>query len=147
VNNFTASASSGYELSSFSGKMNSTRLSNLPVVLGSGNEYSDEDESALETITSGYKEFASDSGRANDHYPPSANMNESVCEQPLKPKVAAYVGIDWADQKHDVVLRSASDPAKVEHQVIKNEINALADWIRCTSASRPKDLKNWGQVR
>jgi hypothetical protein len=32
--------------------MNSTRLSNLAVVLGSGNEYSDEDESSLETITS-----------------------------------------------------------------------------------------------
>ena len=56
-------------------------------------------------------------------------MNESVSEQPLSPKVAAYVGIDWADQKHDVVLRSAGDPAKPEHQVIKNEINALADWI------------------
>jgi hypothetical protein len=71
VNNFAASASSGYELSSVSEKMNWTRLSNLAVVLGSGNEYSDEDESSLETITSGYKEFASDSGRANDHYPPS----------------------------------------------------------------------------
>jgi len=56
-------------------------------------------------------------------------MNESVSEQPLSPKVAAYVGIDWADQKHDVVLRSAGDPAKPEHQVIKSEINALADWI------------------
>jgi hypothetical protein len=32
--------------------MNSTRPSNLAVVLGSGNEYSDEDESSLETITS-----------------------------------------------------------------------------------------------
>ena len=71
VNNFAASASSGYELSSFLEKMNWTRLSNLAVVLGSGNEYSDEDESSLETITSGYKEFASGSGRANDHYPPS----------------------------------------------------------------------------
>ena len=56
-------------------------------------------------------------------------MNEPVSEQPLSPKVAAYVGIDWADQKHDVVLRSAGDPAKPEHQVIKNEINALNDWI------------------
>jgi hypothetical protein len=71
VNNFAASATSGYELSSVSEKMNSTRPSNLAVVLGSGNEYSDEDESSLETITSGYKEFASDSGRANDHYPTS----------------------------------------------------------------------------
>ena len=56
-------------------------------------------------------------------------MNESVSEQPLSPKVAAFVGIDWADQKHDVVLRSAGDPAKAEHQVIKSEINALNDWI------------------
>jgi hypothetical protein len=53
VNNFAASASSGYELSSISEKMNWTRLSNLAVVLESGNEYSDEDESSLETITSG----------------------------------------------------------------------------------------------
>ena len=67
MNNFAASAPSGYELSFISEKKNSTRLSNLPVVLGSGNEYSDEDESSLEMITSGYKEFASDSGRANDH--------------------------------------------------------------------------------
>ena len=56
-------------------------------------------------------------------------MNESVSEQPLSPKVVAFVGIDWADQKHDVVLRSADDPAKPEHQVIKSEINALNDWI------------------
>ena len=53
-------------------------------------------------------------------------MNESGSEQP---KVAAFVGIDWADQKHDVVLRSVGAPAKPEHQVIKSEINALTDWI------------------
>src|ERR1700676_5518930 len=57
------------------------------------------------------------------------NMNESVSEQPLSPKVAAFVGIDWADQKPDVVLRSAGDPAEPEHQVVKSEINALNDWI------------------
>src|SRR5580704_14704171 len=57
-------------------------------------------------------------------------MNESVADQPIgTPQVAAYVGIDWADQKHDVVLRSVDDPAKAEHQVIKSEINALNDWI------------------
>jgi transposase len=129
VNNFAASAPSGYELSSSSEKMNSTRLSNLPVVLGSGNEYSDEDESALEPITSGYKEFASGSSPRERPYPLLSNMNESVPEQPLSPKVAAYVGIDWADQKHDVVLRSAGDQAKPEHQVIKSELDTLADWI------------------
>jgi transposase len=58
-------------------------------------------------------------------------MNESVSEQPISSSqvVAAYVGIDWADQKHDVVLRSAEGPAKAEHQVIKSEVNALNDWI------------------
>ena len=56
-------------------------------------------------------------------------MNESVSEQPLSLKVAAYVGIDWADEKHDVVLRSVGDPTKSEHQIIKSEINALSDWI------------------
>src|SRR6202162_3686759 len=124
VNNFAASASSGYELSCISEKMNRTRLSNLAVVLGSGNEYSDEDESSFETITSGYKEFASGSGRANA-LPPFSNMNESVSEQPLSPKVAAFVGIDWADQKHDVVLRSAGDPAETERPVVRSEIYGL----------------------
>jgi transposase len=101
-------------------------------VLESGNEYSDEDESSLETITSGYKEFASVSGRANNQYPrykSPSSMNEFVSEQPIATQVVAYVGIDWADQKHDVVLRSVGDPAKAEHQVIKSEINALNDWI------------------
>jgi transposase len=56
-------------------------------------------------------------------------MNETVSEQPLSPGVAAYLGIDWADQKHDVVLRSVGDPTKAEHQVIKSEVNALNDWI------------------
>ena len=56
-------------------------------------------------------------------------MNETVSEQPLSPGVAAYIGIDWADQKHDVVLRSVGDPTKAEHQVIKSDVNALNDWI------------------
>ncbi len=109
--------------------MNLTKLSNLTIVLGSGNEYSDEDESSLETITSGYKEFASVSAARTTITPFLRNMNESVSEQPLSPQVAAFVGIDWADQKHDVVLRSVYDPAKAEHQIIKSEIIALADWI------------------
>jgi transposase len=43
--------------------------------------------------------------------------------------VAAYVGIDWADQKHDVILRSASEPTKVEHSQIAHEPDALMDWL------------------
>src|SRR3984893_12393555 len=132
VNNFAASASSGYELSSCSEKMNSTRLSNLAVVLEPGNEYSDEDESSLRRLRLAIRNSHPSRAARTTNTSPSwkgSNMNESVSEQPLSPKVAAYVGIDWADQKHDVVLRSAGDPAKPEHQVIKSEINALNDWI------------------
>jgi hypothetical protein len=43
--------------------------------------------------------------------------------------VAAYVGIDWADQKHDVVLRSATEPTKIEHRLISHKPEALMDWL------------------
>ena len=56
-------------------------------------------------------------------------MNESASEQPISQVIAAYVGIEWADQKHDVVLRSAGAPAKAEHQIIKSEVHALNNWI------------------
>src|ERR1700738_4488418 len=66
VNNFAASASSGYELSSFSEKMNRTRLSNLTVVLESGNEYSDEDESSLRRLRLAIRNSHPARGRANN---------------------------------------------------------------------------------
>jgi len=43
--------------------------------------------------------------------------------------MAAYVGIDWADQKHDITLRSAAEPLKVEHRRIGHELNALMEWV------------------
>src|SRR5215471_8886272 len=43
--------------------------------------------------------------------------------------VAAYIGIDWADQKHVVALRSASEPAKIQHQLIEQRPGALMEWI------------------
>ena len=55
-------------------------------------------------------------------------MNESIGAAALE-GVAAYIGIDWADQKHDVVLRSASQPDKIEHRVIEHKPEALMDWI------------------
>jgi transposase len=55
-------------------------------------------------------------------------MNESIAATALE-GVAAYIGIDWADQKHDVVLRSASQPHKIEHRVIEHKPEALMDWI------------------
>jgi hypothetical protein len=63
VNNFAASASSGYECSSFSEKMNRSRLSNLAVVLEPATNTQMRTNRLFE-ITSRYKEFASGSGRA-----------------------------------------------------------------------------------
>ena len=55
-------------------------------------------------------------------------MNESIPAASLQ-GVAAYIGIDWADQKHDVVLRSAAEPNKVEYRVIEQKPGALMEWI------------------
>jgi transposase len=55
-------------------------------------------------------------------------MGEPISELPAA-GVAAYIGIDWADQKHDVVLRSASEPTKVEHCQIAHEPDALMEWL------------------
>ena len=55
-------------------------------------------------------------------------MNESIPAASLQ-GVAAYIGIDWADQKHDVVLRSAAEPNKVEHRIIEHKPEALKEWI------------------
>ena len=43
--------------------------------------------------------------------------------------VAAYIGIDWADQKHVIALRSATELNKIEHQVIDQKPEALMEWI------------------
>jgi len=43
--------------------------------------------------------------------------------------VAAYIGIDWADKKHAIALRSAAEPNKIEHQLIDQKPEALMDWI------------------
>src|SRR5258708_13969022 len=55
-------------------------------------------------------------------------MQEHTSPAPAE-GVPAYIGIDWADQKHDVVLRSASEPAKVEHSRIVHEPDALMEWL------------------
>jgi transposase len=43
--------------------------------------------------------------------------------------IAAFVGIDWADQKHDIALRALSSQAKLEHHRIESQPEALADWV------------------
>jgi transposase len=55
-------------------------------------------------------------------------MEEPMATAPLQ-GVAAYVGIDWADQKHHMVLRSEAEPTKVQHQVINQTPEGLLDWV------------------
>src|SRR6516164_10156940 len=43
--------------------------------------------------------------------------------------VAAYIGIDWADEKHAVALRSATEPAKIQNQLIDQRPEALMEWV------------------
>lgn len=54
-------------------------------------------------------------------YPPEATVPN--------PAIAAYVGIDWADQKHDVILCPQAEPAVLEHQVITHSPESLLDWV------------------
>lgn len=50
-----------------------------------------------------------------------------------KPKeqasIAAFVGIDWADQKHDIALRAASSQDQPERCRIESQPEALNDWV------------------
>jgi transposase len=43
--------------------------------------------------------------------------------------IAAFVGIDWADQKHDMALRAASSEALLERSRIESQPEALNDWV------------------
>lgn len=43
-------------------------------------------------------------------------------------QLAAVIGIDWADQKHDIALQ-ATDSSSVEHVQLRNTPEAIADWI------------------
>src|ERR1700737_5344634 len=50
-----------------------------------------------------------------------------------KPKeerpIAAFVGIDWADQKHDIAFRATSSQGKLERYQIESQPEALNDWV------------------
>lgn len=47
---------------------------------------------------------------------------------PLKPELAAWIGIDWADQHHDIALHPAGSEA-VEEKRIRATPEALNEWI------------------
>jgi transposase len=43
--------------------------------------------------------------------------------------ITAFVGIDWADQKHAIALRAVCSQAKPEHHRIESQPEALTDWV------------------
>ena len=69
VNNFAASASSGYELSSISEKMNSTRLSNLAIELGSATNTQMRTNRLLRRLRLAIRNSHPARAARNDHYP------------------------------------------------------------------------------
>lgn len=46
-----------------------------------------------------------------------------------KPSFTAFVGIDWADRKHDVCLQAADSP-KREFSVIPHQVESINDWAQ-----------------
>jgi transposase len=56
-------------------------------------------------------------------------MQESSTSSAPAEAIAAYIGIDWAERKHDIILRSAAEPRKAEYFQITHEPNALMDWL------------------
>jgi len=53
----------------------------------------------------------------------------SAANETRQQPIAAFVGIDWADQKHDIALRAAGLEAKVERSKIAHQPEALSDWV------------------
>jgi transposase len=53
----------------------------------------------------------------------------SKAESAQQKPIAAFVGIDWADQKHDIVLRGAASDARPHHRSIASDPAALAEWV------------------
>ena len=54
----------------------------------------------------------------------------SSADKPKEEKpIAAFVGIDWADQKHDIAFRATSSQGKLERYQIESQPEALNDWV------------------
>jgi transposase len=54
---------------------------------------------------------------------------KKLSSEPAAQSIAAFVGIDWADQKHDLVWCSATAVSQSEHRVIANHPEALSQWV------------------
>jgi hypothetical protein len=54
-------------------------------------------------------------------------MSEEVCTPLLEPEFAAFVALDWADEKHCCVLREAGSD-RSESRVLAHTPEAFAEW-------------------
>lgn len=56
-----------------------------------------------------------------------------------QPAYGAYIGIDWADQKHDICL---FDPTtqQFESSIISSQPEAIADWAEALRQRFPKGM-------
>jgi transposase len=70
-------------------------------------------------------------------FDPIITMNSTDHYTPQNPKsFVATIGLDWADQKHDVWLRPQAGPA--DHQVIEHTPQALHEWVAKLRARFPE---------
>lgn len=105
--------------------MNIAGVSSGPWVPGFTTNSQDEDHS----LGLDYRNFAEPGSRV------SLNRSSFSCSQRMMsisrtqpPPLAAWIGIDWADQHHDVALKEAGSE-RVEHQRIGATPEALVEWI------------------
>jgi len=62
-------------------------------------------------------------------------------EQTTENEFAAWIGIDWADQKHAVCIRPAGS-VKTEHCQVQQKPEVLQEWInRCAAGLSVKRLR------
>jgi transposase len=106
--------------------MNGTRRSNQASKLEQLEEYSDADESeAIFQLRLSIRISVWLKRRIKQS---KIKMSqETNWSTPAQERVAAYIGIDWADQKHDIALRPATQPSKVEYSIIEQKPEALIE--------------------
>jgi Transposase len=128
VSNFAPSASAGYEYSSHP-PQNGFPESFEPVgELPAQNNTQTRTRSALWWFTSHYKDLSGTGDGAQFSSNWSNNYLSKTGSAPQTP-IAAFVGIDWADQKHAMVLRAATSDARRQHRCIASDPAALAEWV------------------
>jgi transposase len=60
--------------------------------------------------------------------PAQGKINPPIIMTTTTAKPAAFIGLDWADKKHDLCLRPGLD-APAEFSILEHSPQALADWV------------------